>query len=131
MIVVQIEGRPVPWQRPRARGKRFFDAQIEEKNDIRRAIKEVFEGPILRGPLCLTTEFYFKVPKNISKKNRFEMLSGKIPFTKRPDLSNLVKIIEDAANGFLWEDDSQIARLRAEKLYGTEEKTIIAVSQII
>jgi len=32
----------------------------------------------------------------------------------RGDLSNMIKAIEDAGNGFLWDDDRQIDRINAE-----------------
>jgi len=42
---------------------------------------------------------------------------------QKPDASNLVKIIEDAANGILWHDDCQIVRLTARKEWGLPART--------
>lgn len=38
-----------------------------------------------------------------------------IPRTKRPDLDNIVKIVMDAMNGVLYDDDSAVTAIRAEK----------------
>jgi len=63
------------------------------------------------------------VPKSWSKVKRAAML-GK-PHESRPDLDNLAKFVNDVANGILWQDDAQIARLSLEKVWAEEDKTVI------
>ena len=46
---------------------------------------------------------------------------------QKPDASNLVKIVEDAANGVLWHDDCQIGRLTAQKVWGLPARTELVV----
>ena len=49
----------------------------------------------------------------------------------RPDLDNLTKLVLDSANGILWVDDGQVARLEVEKRYGPEARTEIIVRTIL
>jgi Holliday junction resolvase RusA-like endonuclease len=67
-------------------------------------------------PVIVSMAFVVPIPQSWSKKRR-ESLIGK-PHTQRPDLDNFVKLVADAANGILWEDDSQISTLTACKLWG-------------
>lgn len=47
-----------------------------------------------------------------------------------PDASNYVKLVEDCANGIVWEDDRQVVELHAAKrraVDGEDERTIVTV----
>ena len=54
--------------------------------------------------------FYFAKPKTAKRKEH----------TVRPDLDNLVKSVCDSANKILWNDDSLIVKLNAEKRYSKD-----------
>jgi len=54
------------------------------------------------------------------------MVAGELP-AKRPDLDNIVKLYMDAMNGLVFEDDSQIVSLYADKRYSTEEGVIVEI----
>jgi len=69
------------------------------------------------GPVELHVSAYFQIPKSTSKKDRERMLTGEIRPTKKPDGSNIEKVIEDALNGIAYIDDSQIVDEHAHKLY--------------
>jgi Holliday junction resolvase RusA-like endonuclease len=72
----------------------------------------------LSGPLVLEFVAALPIPKSVSKKGRAAMLSGEDYPTKRPDLSNLCKQIEDVMNNLqFWHDDAQIVCHRTEKIY--------------
>jgi Holliday junction resolvase RusA-like endonuclease len=66
--------------------------------------------PITRKALVLGLKFYLPIPKSKSAKWKRNALRGLIRPTSRPDFSNYTKFIEDAFNGFLWVDDSQIVQ---------------------
>lgn len=72
---------------------------------------------MIEGPCCLSIDAYFEVPKSKSKKFREAALSGLEYPTKKPDLSNIIKGIEDAINGLAYKDDALIVRLNTVKLY--------------
>jgi len=83
----------------------------------------------LEGSLSLNMIAQFSVPKSASKKKRAEMLAGKIRPTKKPDTSNIIKIIEDALNFFAYRDDSQITMVSARKVYGEIPQVWITISE--
>jgi len=53
-----------------------------------------------------------------------------IQHTKRPDLSNLIKSIEDAFNGIIWKDDSQIIEIHARKIFGPADCITLQISEV-
>jgi Holliday junction resolvase RusA-like endonuclease len=83
-----------------------------------------------RAPVRLTVRAYFPCPKSDKKEDRAKYRWH----TKRPDLSNLVKLIEDMGNGFLWHDDAQICSEVLEKFIApiyVEPKTIIEIEELV
>lgn len=67
--------------------------------------------------MSLTITAYYKIPKSASKKKAYEMSSGKIVPTKKPDIDNIIKIVADALNGIAYYDDKQIISVYAKKAY--------------
>ena len=47
--------------------------------------------------------------------------------TAKPDLSNVLKLIEDALNGVAYTDDAHVAVGRHEKRYGDEDAVMVVV----
>ena len=72
-------------------------------------------------PISVRITFTFKAPR---KKDIGE------PKHTRPDLDNLCKQIMDAANGVLWEDDSQVFSLFASKRWGEEPGTDLSLEKL-
>ena len=73
-------------------------------------------------PLRVDLKFYITKPPSVSKKRIY-------PVT-RPDIDNYVKLVCDALNQYLFEDDSQIVELHAIKAYGTPPRIEIEVSEV-
>lgn len=79
------------------------------------------------GPVAVAIWIYLRMPKSVPKKNW-----STIRPTKRPDIDNYVKLAMDGMK-LLWEDDSQVVLLRAEKHYaqaGTEPRWEINVRSL-
>ncbi len=74
----------------------------------------------LEGPLRFTVEFFYKAKKSLWGTWR----------TKRPDLTNLEKAIEDALQGVWFDDDSQIASKISLKKFGSRTVVVITVEEI-
>lgn len=70
-----------------------------------------FDGPVEVDLLAA-----FAPPASASKKQRAAMLAWEVAPAKKPDLDNVVKVL-DALNGIVWRDDAQVVRITAAKVY--------------
>ena len=73
-------------------------------------------------PVAVTTKFYFKRPKEHYTYNsitRQMVLRNDAPqfVTKKPDLDNCDKLILDALEGIVYENDSVVTELTSSKLF--------------
>ena len=50
--------------------------------------------------------------------------------TAVPDLDNCIKLVFDALNGIVYKDDSQIAVVCAQKIFGPTNSTYIEVTKL-
>mgnify|MGYP001602118616 FL=1 len=116
---VRIYGLPVAQGRPRAfklpSGQiRVYDPQ--KSRDWKRTVQgqALMCKPerLLVGALVGEMDFYLPRPKSAPKRVVYP--------TTRPDLGNLVKAVEDAIQGVVYQDDSLIVSLRVAKHYATE-----------
>lgn len=126
---IRIEGKPKPLKRHRSARGRVYDPSREEKENFAWKVKAAIgsQEP-LEGPLRLELTFAYVLPKKTSKKQR-EALQGAYRDSK-PDLSNLIKFVEDALNGILWKDDAQIGEIVARKIFSSEEYTLLECSSL-
>jgi Holliday junction resolvase RusA-like endonuclease len=87
-------------------------------------------GPV-KWPCVLSCGFTFEIPKSWSKRDREAALAGLIHHTSPPDLSNLVKAVEDGLNRVVWEDDRQVRRIVAEKDWGERNAVEVTVHAVV
>lgn len=88
--------------------------------------REMFTGAVL-----LYARFHFQRPKSHYTKKRNLRKGIRRRMTARPDLSKLVRAIEDSMTKIVYKDDSQITDVRASKHYiDTESYVIIEVHPI-
>ena len=137
MITITIPGVPVAKGRPKAvrMGKKGIRMYTPTKTASYEATCRTFamvamagRAPV-DGPLSVLFTLHMPIPSSLSQKKQAELV-GK-PHTKKPDASNIIKAVEDAFNGVVWNDDSQICLLSAQKLYSTEPRVEVRVSQIL
>jgi crossover junction endodeoxyribonuclease RusA len=68
---------------------------------------------LLEGGVRVQMRFFLAAPKSLGKR---------IPrHTKKPDLSKLIRAVEDALTGVVWRDDAQVDDLAVSKRYATNE----------
>nr|WP_289038238.1 RusA family crossover junction endodeoxyribonuclease [uncultured Allobacillus sp.] len=140
-ISFEIPGPPVAQGRPRAgkinRGRKkgqtvLYDPQ--ESRDYKKFVSLIArhhapEVP-LDGPLGAHIKIYRQIPKSTTKKDRALILEGvKRPITK-PDNSNYAKGIEDALNGIIYKDDSQIVDLQVSKFYSENPRVEVTIEEL-
>jgi Holliday junction resolvase RusA-like endonuclease len=117
-IKLTVPGKPVPLSRTSAGQFGPTSTQIGLVVDTwQRAGEPRFEDDI---PLLLEVDFLFERPASHygSGRNSHKLKpSAKTEPTSRPDLSNLIKLIEDALNGNAFKDDSRIVRIVAAKRF--------------
>lgn len=121
-IVFSVPGEPVGKARPRVTrsGHAYTPAKtVSYENLVKMRFDELFPDWVpLEKEIQVAIHAYYKIPKSASKAKRQAMLNGTINPTKKPDIDNVAKIINDALNGLAYVDDTQIVKERIEKHYG-------------
>ena len=82
----------------------------------------------LGGQVRVQLKFYKNPPKNTPNWKLPWMDKGLIRPNKSPDLDNYVKLILDALNGGLWEDDRFIVEMHSSKYYTLDKARIEIVA---
>ncbi len=118
--------------RPRINGNRMYDVPKVSvyKKLVSWEAKSQYKGELLTEPLVVEMKFYRSIQKKGSVKTKQDKRDGIIRPTSVPDVSNYVKLIEDALNGIVYKDDSQIVRLVAEKYYSDNPRTEVNIALV-
>ena len=109
-MIVHIPMVPVPKGRPRmTRSGHVYTPQTthDAENVVRGYIKRAWDRPPLLGAVGVSMIFWLPKPKTVKRSQP----------TGRPDADNLAKLVMDAANRLLWQDDAQIVNLQVSKHY--------------
>ena len=130
MHTIIIEGDPVPWKAHQGYGRNSYNPRYKEKQFYQWQIRSQWnrKEPI-KGPVRVHLSFYFVPPKSTSGIRKRQMLNGVLHHIKRPDTSNYVKFVEDCLKTIIFEDDSQVCYIEAQKLYSEIAKTVIQISE--
>jgi Holliday junction resolvase RusA-like endonuclease len=129
LVFFDVPGAPVGKGRPRfssgvtKAGKRFTRAftpppTASYENLVKiQALKAMRGRAPFEGPLTLFVRAHLSIPSSWSRRKREQAVDGLIFPTVKPDLSNIVKAIEDAMNGIVYRDDAQISEFVCFKDY--------------
>jgi len=91
---------------------------------VQHAIARQHPAEPLRGPLELC--LYFTMPRPEGHQGRRGLRPSAPPYpARRPDVTKLIRAVEDAATGLLWVDDAQIVTQTATKRYGEKPGVVI------
>lgn len=124
---IKVEGKIIGKQRPRTNFKTNAIYTPKATTDYEKKIRKEINGIKLNGAISIELECHFCLPKNISKKKRKELLYR--PCLKRPDIDNIEKIYLDAFNKVLYDDDKQVYRIDAVKVWDNEEYVIVSINE--
>lgn len=133
-VTVILFGEPVAWARARLgqRGVPFTPPrQRNNAATLRLAAQEAMAGRLpfdCAVRLDMTAEF--GISASWSKRKQAAALAGEVRPTKRPDLSNILKQIEDAFNAVVFRDDALIVEYGlVRKVYSQTPKLVVTVSE--
>lgn len=87
------------------------------RNAVAGMAREHYSGPPLAVPLKLTLVFQMKRPQGHFNSKGALKPGAPTYCSKRPDATKLLRCVEDALNGVLWLDDSQIVVQHVSKIY--------------
>ena len=90
---------------------------------IRQAMAEQGLAEPIAGPVILRVNVIMRRPKSVSQRKRPHP-------TVKPDLSNIIKSVEDALNGTAIVDDSQIVSLHAHKHYSSTDGVRVELERV-
>jgi len=134
---------PQPQERPRAtvRGGRLwvykdkygaaYQKMIRNMVDYHLREKKIIVDTWDKYPLRIDFAFYFEYPKQHRRENGELKKSAPLYHITKPDISNLVKSVEDALNGILWRDDSQIMHVGAQKFFSNFYGIRIEITSVL
>ncbi len=138
MITFKVDANPVGKQRARyaKRGNfvqtytpdktRNYESLIKEA-----AIQAMGSNEILETPVNLYLYIRAPIPQSYSKKRSEACLNGSEKPIKKPDASNVLKSVEDAMNGVVYKDDSQIVNIHVTKVYSSQSGIDVCVKECL
>jgi Holliday junction resolvase RusA-like endonuclease len=138
MVTFKVDADPVGKQRARyaKRGNfvqtytpdktRNYESLIKEA-----AIEAMGSSEPLETPVTLYLYIRAPIPKSLPKKRIEACLNGSEKPIKKPDASNVLKSVEDAMNGVVYKDDSQIINLHVTKVYSTLAGVDVCVKECL
>lgn len=80
--------------------------------------------------LAMVINIFKRIPKSMTKKNRERIAAKELRPGKKPDVSNVIKSIEDGLNGVAYHDDNQIVDQRGIEWYDENPRVEIEISVI-
>lgn len=132
MIKLSIPVEPMGAVRMTGRGK-FVKGNAQRylsyKEYLQWTAKQKLDSScLISGPIAVEIRFIMPIPKSWSKKKQEEAIGDY--HIKKPDTDNLVKGVFDALNKIAWNDDNQVAKVTAVKLYGERPGIEISISTL-
>ena len=116
-----FQGKPTPQARPRFGNGRCWDdqKQLREQCSFDMLVQHK-PASLYKGALLLKIYFFMPTPKKKASNQHIV----------KPDLSNLIKFVEDSANGILFADDKQIVEIYAKKIYSENPRTELIIVEL-
>lgn len=110
--------------------KRMYDGQEQVKLLSSITIRQQHrDEPYLQGPISISITFFMPMPANWSNKKKSDMV-GKFHQIK-PDVSNMLKYVEDICNKICFHDDAEISVLeRIVKVYDANPRTEFTLMEL-
>ena len=138
MVTFKVDADPVGKQRARyaKRGNHVMAYTPDKTRNYETLIKEAAieamgSSEPLETPVTLYLYIRAPIPKSLSKKRIEACLNGLEKPIKKPDASNVLKSVEDAMNGVVYKDDSQIVNIHVSKVYSSVSGVDVCVKECL
>jgi Holliday junction resolvase RusA-like endonuclease len=131
MQAFRVEGPPVGKARPRVTKWGAYTPRktAQHEASIKAAAQQA--GIVaISGPVTLQLAFVMPIPASWPKKRREAAARQELMPLGTPDVDNLCKAVMDALIGIAYQDDTQVVRLVACKLYGSEARTEVWIESV-
>ena len=136
-VTVILLGEPVAASRPRFTRKGHAYNEPKKVNNTA-ALRIAAQQSMLQTgqgafdePLRMDIEVQCSIPESWSQRKRERALRGEVRPGTKPDLSNVIKQVEDAFNKVVYRDDSLIVEYgRARKVYSDHPKIMVTIQPI-
>jgi len=132
-LTYTIPGDPVPLARCRVMRTKtgaltFYDSQKNLKVCAGIYLQQQHdENNQFSGPVSLDVTFYVYLPQH---RRKTDPRCEGYPHSYKPDLSNLLKFIEDLITDVeIWKDDCIIAHINARKIYSSNPRTVLTIEK--
>lgn len=128
--MIQIEAfgmTPVAWSPPRVTRNGSYSAPALKAWQQFVALKARTHKPI-PGPVVLKADFHFRPPPSWALWKRQEAYCGELAHTQKPDASNLLKAVEDALKGVVFDDDCYVVAASVSKAWHYTEGVTVTVA---
>ena len=96
--------------------------ELYEQRALIQSLYKEAGGELIEGGVDIEIVFSFIRPKSVSAKKRPHMIV-------KPDIDKLERAVLDALTHHAYNDDSQVVKLSARKIYGDEEYIEINVHE--
>ena len=138
MISFTVPGNPVAKGRARAtmvagRARMYTPSKtVSYEGKVALFASQAMNGlELLIGPVSLDLVLHMPIPASWSGKKTKQAIAGEIIPTVKPDCSNVLKAIEDAMNGIVYKDDSQISDVSIRRCYSASPKVVVYVGVLL
>jgi Holliday junction resolvase RusA-like endonuclease len=138
MVTFKVDADPVGKQRARyAKRGNFVQTYTPDKTRNyetlikEAAIEAMGSSEPLETPVTLYLYIRAPIPKSLPKKRIEACLNGLEKPIKKPDASNVLKSVEDAMNGVVYKDDSQIVNIHVSKVYSSVSGVDVCVKECL
>ena len=138
MIEFTVYGEPVAQGRPRAGKTARGDVVMFDpgkSKDYKRYVAMIASQhrpkQLIEQPVSLTVKVYRPIPGSWSKVKQAKAENGALLPTSKPDLSNYIKGVEDAIEGIILKNDSQVVNYgESGKWYSQNPRIEVTIKEV-
>lgn len=138
MIQFTVYGNPVAQGRPRAGRTKSGEVVMFDpgkSKDYKRYVSMVASQhkpqKLIESAVALTVKVYRPIPGSWSKVKQQKAAEGQLRPISKPDLSNYIKGVEDAIEGVILKNDSQVIDYwESGKWYSHQPRIEVAIKEL-